>query len=252
MSPTCQSPKGTVLFLAGFGLIWGVMYGVGVLLDGVRHGLAALAITLAAAVAWEVGVLRTPLGQVGRALGLGRPAASGMITAAAVSAVVLAFYPLYSRLVSPLHLLPDWPWLLPGLLAYHGVAEEVAWRGYAFRRIREGRSFRAAVAWTMPLIAATHIPIMLTAGPVVGAAAILVAAATCVPLAYLWERGGRTIWPPALIHAAIDTFKLVQPPAGEAAMPFSLGLAAVSALVPFLAFGDRLFPSNDQRPAPLS
>ena len=53
----------------------------------------------------------------------------------------------------------------------------------------------------------------------------------------------------ALIHAAIDTFKLVHPPAGEAAMPFSLGLAVVSALVPFLAFGDRLF---QRRPVPLS
>jgi len=178
---------------------------------------------------------------VGRALGLGRPAAPGMVTAAVVSAVVLVFYPAFSRLVSPLHLLPDWPWRLVGLLAYHGVAEELAWRGYTFRRIRQGRSFGAAVAWTMPLIAATHVPILVTVGPMVGAAAIVVAAATCVPLAYLWERGGRTIWPPALVHAAIDVFKLVEVPTGETALTFSLGLAAVSALVPFLAFADRLF-----------
>ena len=138
-------------------------------------------------------------------------------------------------------MLPDWPWRLVGLLAYHGVAEELAWRGYAFRRIRQGRSFGAAVAWTMPLIAATHVPILVTAGPTVGAAAIVVAAATCVPLAYLWERGGRTIWPPALVHAAIDVFKLVQVPTGQTALTFSLGLAAVSAVVPFLAFADRLF-----------
>jgi len=32
---------GTVPFLAGFALIWGVMYAAGVLLDGVRHGLIA-------------------------------------------------------------------------------------------------------------------------------------------------------------------------------------------------------------------
>ena len=93
----------------------------------------------------------------------------------------------------------------------------------------------------MPLIAATHVPILVTVGPMVGAAAMVVAAATCVPLAYLWERGGRTIWPPALVHAAIDTFKLVEVPQGEAALKFSLGLAAVSAVIPFLAFADRLF-----------
>jgi membrane protease YdiL (CAAX protease family) len=185
--------------------------------------------------------MRTPIVHVIRALGLGRPAAPGMVTAASVSAVVVAFYPAFSRLVTPLPLLPDWPWRLVGLLAYHGVAEELAWRGYAFRRMREGRSFGAAVLWTMPLIAATHLPILVTAGPVVGAAAIVVAAATCVPLAYLWERGGRTIWAPALVHAAIDVFKLVEVPTGPAATTFSLGLAAVSALVPFLAFADRMF-----------
>ena len=36
------------------------------------------------------------------------------------------------------------------------------------RRLREGRSFRSAVLWTMPLVAVTHVPILLTMGAAVG------------------------------------------------------------------------------------
>jgi membrane protease YdiL (CAAX protease family) len=43
-----------------------------------------------------------------------------------------------------------WLWLAVGLFAYHGLAEELAWRGYAFRRLRQGRTFGAAIRWTIP------------------------------------------------------------------------------------------------------
>jgi membrane protease YdiL (CAAX protease family) len=113
------------------------------------------------------------------------------------------------------------------------LAEELVWRGYAFRRLREGRSFRAAVAWTMPLIAASHIPIVVTVGPAIGLGAMLVAAVTSIPLAYLYETGNRSIWPPALVHTAIDTFKLVLIPA-VALSTFSLLIIVVSLTVPLL------------------
>jgi membrane protease YdiL (CAAX protease family) len=129
---------------------------------------------------------------------------------------------------------PDWPWLLVGIFAFHGIAEEVVWRGYAFRRLRAGRSFGRAVVLTMPLIAATHVPVVVTSGPVVGAAAMLVAAVTTLPFAYLYEIGRNTIWAPAIVHAAIDTFKLVVIP-DSALTTFSLLLSAFSLGVPLLA-----------------
>ena len=129
---------------------------------------------------------------------------------------------------------PDWPWLLVGVFAFHGLAEEVVWRGVAFRRLREGRSFRAATAWSMPLVAAAHVPIVLTMGPAVGLGALAVAAVTAVPLAYLYETGRRSVRAPALVHTAIDAFKLVVLPA--AALPtFSVLIIGVSLTIPLLA-----------------
>jgi hypothetical protein len=65
---------------------------------------------------------------------------------AAVSAAGLAFYPGYV-LVSgtELTLRSNWLWLAIGVFAYHGLAEELMWRGYAFRRLRQGRTFNAAI-----------------------------------------------------------------------------------------------------------
>ena len=107
------------------------------------------------------------------------------------------------------------------------------WRGYAYRRLRADRTFGRAVVATMPLVVAAHVPIVFGSGLAVGGAAMVVAAATTVPFAHLWEMGRRTIWAPALLHTTIDTFKLVVLPPG-ATVTFSLVLAAVSATVPFL------------------
>ena len=142
---------------------------------------------------------------------------------------MLAFYPAYV-LVSgnELPLRADWLLLAIGLFAYNGLAEELAWRGYAFRRLRQGRTFGAAIRWTMPLLAVTHVPILMTRGPAVGSLAIVVAAVTCLPFAYLWERGGKTIWAAAMLHASIDAFKLVEVPTGDEAVMFSMSLGLVA------------------------
>jgi hypothetical protein len=63
---------------------------------------------------------------------------------------------------------------------------------------------------------------------------MLVAAVTTVPLAYLYETGRGTVWAPALVHTAIDSFKRVLVPAA-ALTTFSLTLAAVALVVPLLA-----------------
>lgn len=233
------------LFLAGFLLIWGVMYGAGAVQGGgVTYGLVALAATLAVAALWERVAFRTPSRELARVLGLGRPTPRSLVAGGLVAAVVVAFYPIWSAVSGvPLPLRADWLWLAIGLFAYHGLAEELAWRGYAFRRLREGRTFRGAVLWTMPLIAATHVPIVITQGPVVGGLAMVVAAVTCLPFGYLWERGGQTIWAAAMLHAAIDVFKLIEVPPGPDAVSFSIALSLVSIVVPLAVFlfGDRFF-----------
>jgi hypothetical protein len=66
---------------------------------------------------------------------------------------------------------------------------------------------------------------------------MVVAASTAVPCAHLWEMGRRTIWAPALLHTAIDHFKLLVLPVST--VTFSLVLAAVSATVPLLVLAVR-------------
>jgi len=145
-------------FLVGFLVIWGAL-GAGASLDATgKLGLVILAVTLSAAALVEVCVYRTPAPHLPRLLGFGRPRGRALGVAAAVSAAILGVFPLRS----------NWPWLLIGIFAFHGLAEELTWRGYAFRRLRAGRSFWRAVLWTMPLVAAAHIPVIAGNGLLIG------------------------------------------------------------------------------------
>jgi membrane protease YdiL (CAAX protease family) len=221
-------------FLVGFAVLWGTLAGLAEIDATGRLGLVILAAVLVVG----VGVERVLYGVGGwdavLGLGLGRPQWRAVAVAAAVAALVQAVYPLVTATTGEAPVLrPGWPWLIIGVFAFHGVAEELVWRGYAFRRLRAGRSFGGAVAWTMPLLAATHVPILIESGPAVGAAAMLVAAVTTLPLARLFEAGGNTVWAPALVHAGIDSFKLVEIPESSH-LTFSLTLSALSVLVPLL------------------
>ncbi len=224
-----------VRFLAGFAVLGAVLLGTSALDATGRWGPAILAAVLATALAVEAVTRRFTLVAALSRVGLGRPGGRALAVAAVVSGLVLLAFPLTAVVTGAAPVLrPDWPWLLVGILAFHGVAEELVWRGYVFRRLRAGRSFRAATWWTMPLIAAAHVPIVVTMGPAIGLGAMLVAAVTAFPLGHLYETGGNTIWAPALVHTAIDAFKLVVIPAA-AITTFSSLLIVVSLTVPLLA-----------------
>lgn len=233
--PAVGSLRSWLGFLAGFAVLCGVLLATSALDATGRWGLAILGAVLVTGVGVEMAHRRTSVAGAVRRLGLGRPRGRALALAAVVSGLVLLVFPATAAVSgAPVSLRPDWLWLLLGVFAFHGLAEELVWRGFAFRRLRVGRSFRAAVLWTMPLIAVTHVPIVITVGPAVGIGAMAVAAVTSVPLAYLYETGGNTIWAPALVHTAIDTFKIVAIPA-VALSTFSVLVIAVSLTVPLLA-----------------
>ena len=222
-------------FLAGFAVLCGVLLGTSAVDATGRWGPAILVAVSATAVVVEQVGCRSSIPDVLRRLGFGRPGGRALAAAAVVSGLVVLVFPVTAALsATAIPLRPDWPWLLIGVFAFHGLAEELVWRGFAFRRLRDGRSFAAAAVWTMPLIAVTHVPIVVTHGLAVGLGAMAVAAVTSVPFAYLYETGRRTIWAPALVHTAIDSFKLVVVPA--AALPtFSVLIIVVSLTIPLLA-----------------
>jgi len=235
IGPAVSSARSWVRFLVGFGVLYAVLMATSAVDATGRWGLVILAAVLLTAVVVEIVLYGTPLAGILRRLGLGRPGGRALAVAAAVSSAVLLVYPLSAAVSgTSMPLRPDWLWLLIGIFAFHGLAEELVWRGFAFRRLREGRSFWAAMWWTMPLIAATHLPIVFSLGPTIGIGAMVVAAVTSIPFGYLYETGRDTVWAPALLHTAIDSFKLVVIPAAALAT-FPLLLTAVSILVPLLA-----------------
>ena len=228
--------RGWAGFVVGFALIWGTLQltssPVPVLLRSAAACLAtAVCAVLVVLVLWRVPVRSAPV-----ALGLGRPALPGLVVAAAVAVLCVAGYLLFTPLTGrTLGTPPGWLGLLLGVFLFNGVAEELAWRGYVFGALREGRTFWRAVLLSMPLLALTHVPIVLNSGLLVGIVAMVVAAVTTLPFAYLYELGGRTIWAPALVHAAIDIFRALTVAPADTVV-FSLYVSALALVVPLVAF----------------
>jgi hypothetical protein len=78
---------------------------------------------------------------------------------------------------------------------------------------------------------------------------------TSIPLSRLYVLGGGTLWAPALLHSAIDSFKLVAiPPAAQPIYPFLL--IGFSLVVPLLVLaarpGDARVLTPDQAACPLA
>jgi membrane protease YdiL (CAAX protease family) len=140
-----------------------------------------------------------------RRLGWGLPDARVLGIAVAVSGALLASMPLIFRLAGVDLIVPsNWLLLMLSIFLMNGIAEETIYRGYLFRRLRERYRFRSAVLLGTLLAVVAHTPIVLSAGPVLGSIAILVSAMTFLPFALLFERGGNTIWAPAVVHFAAD------------------------------------------------
>jgi membrane protease YdiL (CAAX protease family) len=245
--PAVGTPATWARFLLGFLILWAVLAGASSADPTARWGPAILAVVVAASLGVSRGLYRLPLNEAVRALGLSRPDRRSLTVSAVISALVLLVWPATAWLSgTAIPLRPDWPMVLIGILTLHGLAEELVWRGYVFRRLAQGRSFWPAVCWSMPLIAVTHIPIVVTSGPAIGVGAMLVAAVTSIALSRLYTMGGGTLWAPTLLHTAIDSFKLVVLPA--AALPiYPFLIIGFSLVVPLLVL---VVPGRTPTPAP--
>jgi membrane protease YdiL (CAAX protease family) len=115
-------------------------------------GLLIAGAVIAALIAIECLLFRQSPASAMRRLGLGHPAASGLIVTLGLSILLLAVIPTYAYLRgASISAYPAWGWLIPGLFAQGGIAEEALFRGYLFRHLRQGRSFwRAAGLATLP------------------------------------------------------------------------------------------------------
>ena len=80
--------------------------------------------------------------------------------------LLIAVVPIYGRFThGRLAMYPGWIWLLPGLFAQAGIAEETLFRGFLFRRFREGRTFgQAVVLSSVPYVLGESEPADLPLG----------------------------------------------------------------------------------------
>jgi membrane protease YdiL (CAAX protease family) len=156
-----------------------------------------------------------------------------------IALFLLASLPSLGRLTgASLSLRPDWWWLVPGLFAQHGLAEETLFRGYAFRHLRESHGFWSAASLSLVPFAAIHLLLLAVLPLPVALTSLLVAVAFAFPAAHLFEAGRATIWAPAIIHFAAHLIKLIDPEA--ITVPLQLAWAGAVLAVPYLAFAFRL------------
>ena len=173
--------------------------------DRGQYGLAVAAVVVTATALAERAVFGTAARETLRRLGLGRPAAPGVVAAVLASAALLATIPVYSWLTSePFEMYPAWPWLAIGLFAQAGIAEETLFRGYLYRRVRQGRTFRRAAGLSMIPFALVHLYLFATLPGPIAVASLTLAVVISFPLAWLFDLGGRTIWAAALLHGVIQ------------------------------------------------
>lgn len=231
-----------VKFLLGFALIYGTLEGVIWLLGDAlppENALRIMAAVLVAALVVELGLFQQNWPSALRTLGLGWSGWRALGVALLICLLQLACYPLITWLIGYRWTLPaNWPWTMIGIFAFHGVAEEVLYRGYLFGRLRRGRTFWRAAWLAVLLFALSHIPIIVNLGPLVGGMAVMLAISSSFPFAHLYEQGRNTIWAPALVHGTIDT---VIPILAAGSMAGSGQQAAliwmgISMVLPYLAF----------------
>jgi membrane protease YdiL (CAAX protease family) len=234
-----ETPAAWAKLLAGLTLVFLLFHGCAHWLgsDRGQAGLLVAAVVLATLLAVERLLLGASRRRAVHSLGLGTPDRRGMACALAVTAALLAVIPVFSAATGvPIPLSRGWAGFVPGLFAQAGIAEEALFRAYLFGHLRVTRTFWAAATLSLLPFVAVHLPLFFTMAWPLAAAALVLAAATALPFARLYDLGGATIWAPAVLHTVIQgTVKVIDVPE-EWALRFALLWMAASAVLPFAVF----------------
>lgn len=184
-------------------------------------------------------IFKVPAGLITEKSGLIMPHVRSLSAAFLITIVLFIFYPVISMITGYEFVFSEnWISLQIGVLLVHGFAEELMYRGFLFRHLREYFSFWRACFVSIIFFAIAHIPIISSLGIVVGGVAFLLAVVSSFPFAYLFERSGNSIIPPAIVHFAIDTIipLLAAGKPGDESLMTSVYWMTVCMIVPYLAF----------------
>jgi membrane protease YdiL (CAAX protease family) len=208
--------------------------------------LVASSVLVVVAVSLDMLLFRRTLPSTWRTLGFGRPELRTLVITTLIGALMLGFFPVFSWATRASFALPeDWVWILLGLFAVHGIAEEVLFRGFAFHNLRFGRTFGRAAWLSLLLFAIAHLYLLTYMPPILALFATFLSLASAHPLAYLFERCNNTIWAPAVLHTqvhAISFFVIPEAFVVTAAIA-CMTMWSLSVLLIY-AFRKRLFSHN--------
>lgn len=235
-----MNPKNqTLYFLLAFIILFALFSGLGFLTANFdwtwTRILICIVVVSGVTIAWSL-IKKVAPAQSFRKVGFGVPNWRVIGVAVVLSAMMLAFFPLYSRLANVrLPLQTNWPWILIGIISGVGIAEETLFRGYVFGFLREKRTFWQAATLSMILFGAMHLLLLLWLPLLIAMAAIILAIIAAYPAAYLFETGNRTIWPSAILHTTALATNLFEIPA-ELTVSLSLLWIGVVVIGLFLVF----------------
>jgi membrane protease YdiL (CAAX protease family) len=208
-SNSIQNSVKLPLIAVGYFAIYAVLEILAWLLGDTINPLNAVIITTGVVIAaflTEVYLLKNKISDYAEFLGIGKPALSSILTALGITAVLFVCYPVITLVTGYKFIIPgNWFMLAVGVFALHGIAEEILYRRFLFGNLRKKFSFWKAAWIAVIFFTAAHVPIIISQGIFVGGTAVLLAIASSFPLSLLYEKGGNTIWAPAIVHAAIDT-----------------------------------------------
>jgi hypothetical protein len=243
-------PVGLGVILAGSTVMYLILHGGLTLwpssIDNTVGRIIITAVMVAVALVIERRAFGRGLCAALRALGYGWPRPRAVVVALAVSALMLAYFPVVSLTIgTTLRPERDWLWLLVGAVALNGIGEETLFRGFVFGHLRAGgRTFLRAGLISLVIFAAVHLVLFVNNPPTIALMSVVVAVAWAFPLAYLFERGGSTIWATVILHAATHAVRFFDDPS-----PLLLaGWLILQTAAPFLVFLFRGYLAQPARP----
>jgi membrane protease YdiL (CAAX protease family) len=156
----------------------------------------------------------------------------GVLAALPVLAVLWVSLRFYSQPGSGLR--PNWAPYLAYLIVGAGLFEELTFRGMFFQYFRKKHSFMTAAAISGLFWSLMH----LYMSPQLGAiwVSMVLAFVLAFPAAYLFEKGGMTVWGWMIVHLSVDATQLfINPDGGSFSDQWilSFGALIVSVIITF-------------------
>jgi|APTNR8051073442_1049403.scaffolds.fasta_scaffold02267_6 membrane protease YdiL (CAAX protease family) len=168
-------------------------------------------------------------------LGLHKATFLQVLPGIVVSAVLVLIYPLFGYFFhANIILHEDWFLNLAGLCLTGGLAEEMLFRGFLFRRLRENMPFKKAALTAMVLFATAHLVLFTYFDWQIALFSTLLSVFIAVPLAYLFEKGNNTVWSPAIVHTTVRTIGMAVTTSEQNFLKLTLIWMVGSMVIPYV------------------